>query len=627
MEREQTPGLPGSVAPFGTGGNTPPWQGFAHPEHRPEEYEALLRTLRFALIQLNKFWVELNAFPVFMNEMKGASLNRIERLFTWLMDSPNWTEAVPHPRLIPDLRQPALRKALLELATCVRRARELRAAMQELQDGAVPDMAALVSAQGHLGIALALSRQLGLERGTQIDVQMRIAETATRLARNRRVRKFFGRLATDCAMPEALNLMDAGRIFQTVDHLRKTKPEVLTWRKPQLIGPQQKVRIESWQDRVRPMFEARKRLRELFKSEMLDKSDSISAERLRAIAAALREGGTFRMFNSSYKEAFRHYLELLKPELAAAKGSVTKEAPEAMAARLEEWAGLSEHKAQFEANAEARAFFAPFFRGIDTDFQLAVAVNTWATGLRAELKIQDPGSPEGARDLVFCNRLLEWAFTASDLQLHAAVALCEGDEARTVQGSLLENEYAQGREFADLGNDEEARLLEATRLRDAIKGLMLKPAFGLERLTELRQLVEERLSLLQRMEGALDARASLKTLYLGEDTNLAPIDGATAYGEYIESAGLPEALRQSFLTAYGPSRLNDTRKMVSPARNGLAGVKDHLGRLEAATHGQSRRLEDEPLLDLITRIQRALKHPTQLGEMVDQLRAEGHWRQ
>src|SRR6478736_9465425 len=80
------------------------WQGFAHPAHRAEEYEPLLRTLRFALIQFNKFWVEVNAFPVFMNELKGASVQEIERLFVWLeaaASSP--LVRVPNPRLISEM--------------------------------------------------------------------------------------------------------------------------------------------------------------------------------------------------------------------------------------------------------------------------------------------------------------------------------------------------------------------------------------------------------------------------------------------------------------------------------------------------------------------------------------------
>ena len=104
------------------------------------------------------------------------------------------------------------------------------------------------------------------------------------------------------------------------------------------------------------------------------------------------------------------------------------------------------------------------------------------------------------------------------------------------------------------------------------------------------------------------------------------IEAVLSYVEFIETAGLPESLRNSFLTAYGPARLADTQSLVAPAQNGLLAVKEHLGRLESATYGQTKGLESEPLLDLIQRIQRALKQPQALGEWVDKLKTDARWR-
>lgn len=614
-----------SLAPPAAG--THPWEGFAHPEHRADEYEGMLRTLRFAMIQLNKFWVEVNAFPVFMNELKGASIREIERLLGWLQSSPRWADAIVHPRLIPELRQPSARAALQDFGDCVKRAQALKSAMAELQTAdlaagaagsrAVPD--ALQGAQAHLGAAIALARQLGLDHQSVAEVDARVEEVSARLSRNHRLQGFFSRLATDCGMPEATSLREAGRVFQVSDFVRRTRPEHLPWRKPQILGPQQRIRIEAWADRARPSIEARKRLASRFKIE-----ERVEAERLRSIAAALKCGGAFRAFNSSYKEALRHYQELQKPE-AGAKGQ-PKESPEAMAEQLADWAGYLESKAAFEGNPEAIAFFSPAFKGIDTDFAGALAANAWAGALRLDLKVEDASTAEGARDQAFCARLMEWVFTAPELKLHAVAAMCAGEDARASQGILLEPEYAAGREFSQIGCEEEARLVEATRLRESLAALNWRSSVPLSRLAELRLLLEERLGIARRLEAWEAAQAPLKSLYAGEETDLVPIETARAYVEYIEGAGLPESLRNSFLTAYGPSRLADTAALVAPTQNGLAQVKDHLGRLEVATHGQSKSLEGEPLLDLVNRIQRALKQPQALGEWVNKLKSEPRWK-
>ena len=596
-----------------------PWQGFAHSEHRADEYESLLRTLRFAMIQLNKFWVEINAFPVFMNELKGASIREIERLLVWLETSPRWADVLAQPRLIPELKQPAVRAALAEFSECVRRSRALRGAMTELQFSEFLGISALQEAQPHLGSAISLFRHLSLDQGRPGDVDARIADVTTRLSRNHRLQGFFSRLAKDCGIPEAMSLREAGRVFQVADYVRRTKNETLSWRKPQILGSNQRIRIEAWADRARPSIDARKKLGAHFKL-----GAAVDSERLRSIGAALRGGGAFRLFNGSYKEALKHYHDLVM--LDPSSKSPPKESVDAMANQLCEWAAYLEVKTAFEGNPEARAFFAPSFKGIDTDFQGALAANAWAASLRCELKIDDASTQEGARDAAFCAQLIEWVFNAPDLKLHAVAAICSGEEARACQGILLETEYAAGREFTQIASEDQAKLLESTRLRDHLTVLAWREDVPLSRLLELRLLLEERLSLVRRLDAWDQAKVTLKNFFAGEDTDLLPIEAARAYVEYIEAAALPESLRNSFLTAYGPARLLDTRSLVAPAQNGLAQVKDHLGRLDVATHGQSRMLENDPLLDLVTRIQFALKHPQALGEWVEKMKADARWK-
>jgi len=61
------------------------------------------------------------------------------------------------------------------------------------------------------------------------------------------------------------------------------------------------------------------------------------------------------------------------------------------------------------------------------------------------------------------------------------------------------------------------------------------------------------------------------------------------------------------------------RALVAPAIAGLGHVKEHLRRLEAATHGSSRQFEELPLGDLLQRIQAALKQTASLKSSLELL--------
>jgi hypothetical protein len=593
-----------------------PWTGFAHPSHQPEEFEPLLRTLRFASIQLNKFWVEVNAFPVFMNEMKGASLKQIERLFGWLQAAPAWGDYIPVSRLIPDVCKEPSRGLLLGFVDQVYRVRAIRQELAGLMRAPLADLAALQAAQAQLGVAIALSRQLGLDGGGRAEVQARVDEINACLERNGKLQAFFSRMAGECGLAEATCRTEADRVFQSVDIIRRAPEVIWSWRKPQILGPQQRLRIQAWQDRARPVLEARKRLMARFRLE--DYDGAVTPDQLRSLGAQLQAGGALRAFSSTYKEHLKHYHGLMRLD---GNKAPPKETPAEMAEGLADWAGYIEQKEAFDGNAEAKAFFSPCFRGVDTDFDGALEANAWAAAVRGELKAEDPASPEGHRDAAYCARLVDALFNVPKERLFAALESCTGAGIQFVQSILSEPEYSAGREFAAIGCDDEARLLEATRLRENLLSLGTLPGTPLSRLPQARALADELALLVRRIESASDVQAYLRTSFAGERTDLGVIEAPLAYIEYVRCAGLPESLRNSFLTAYGPQRLQDTRSMVAPALNGLAAVKDHLERLNASTHGASRMLEELPLLDLVHRIQRALKQPGLLAESVQMLRA------
>ena len=67
-----------------------------HPHHATGtgldglDHEAQLRMLRFASIDLQKFWVDIQSFPVFLNTVKGASIQELGVISEWMQASPAW---------------------------------------------------------------------------------------------------------------------------------------------------------------------------------------------------------------------------------------------------------------------------------------------------------------------------------------------------------------------------------------------------------------------------------------------------------------------------------------------------------------------------------------------------------
>jgi hypothetical protein len=584
------------------GGN--PWRGFAHPDHREEELEPLRRTLRFAHIQLNKFWVEINSFPVFMNEMKGASLKQIERLFDWFGAAPSWSAKVTQPRLVPELVQEASRKALLDFTSRVVRARLLRERLGKSLGSGWKNETEMNASIARLDEAFKLAQGLGLEAEGLAQTEGRIREMSVRLERNSRVQGFFARLSSECAFGnEATRLSEAQRVFQAAEIARITPLSVWAWRKLPVMSAQNRPRILAWQERAAPLVEARLRVEPRFRT-----TERVASAQLRLLAEKIGGGGMFRAMSSEYKDAVRRYQELLR---LGPNQKPLKETPAEMAEYLGDWAGYLERKAQVEDGAEAKALFGKHFKGIDTDFAGALEANAWAGCVRDELESEDKGA-----EADFCSRLADALFEAPREKLAQAAELCSGPARQAIQVILAQPEYASGREFAAVACDDETKWMEVTRLRDHLAALGLKPQTRLSDLPALATGVAELRELLGQLDAMPEPRAAFKTAYAGEHTDLGLLASAQDYIDFVYGAGLSEGLRNSFLSSHGPQRLTDTRKLVAPALAGMAHVKEHFRRLAAATHGQSRELEHLPLLDLMNRIQHALKHPELLAEQV-----------
>jgi hypothetical protein len=608
MEKNRPNGL---MVELGTQPVGNPWQGFAHPSHRAEELEPLRRTLRFALIQLNKFWVEVNAFPVFMNELKGASLKQIERLFDWFQAAPSWSARVTQPRLVPELVQEASRKALLDFTSRVVRARSLRAKLEQMLSAKWSTEAEMAAAIARLEEASKLAHSQGLESGGVGETEARIRELSVRLERNSRLQAYFARLSAECGLGmEATSLSTAQRVFQAAEIARQAPLSVWQWRKLPVMSAQNRARILAWQERSLPLLEARRRVEPLFRT-----SERVASAQLRLLAEKIGGSGMFRALSSDYKDAVRRYQELLRLD---PHQKAPKETPAKMAEQLDDWAGYLERKAQVDDGAEAKALFGRHFKGIDTDFAGALEANAWATATRAELESEDKGL-----EADFCSRLADALFEVSQDKLVQAAELCSGPGRQAIQVILAQPDYASGREFAAIACDDEARWMEVTRLRDHLAALGVKPQTRLTDLEALATGVSELRELLKGIEAMAEPRLAFKQAYAGESTDLGLLASAQDYIDFVHEAGLSEGLRASFLSSHGPQRLQDTRKLVAPALAGMAHVKEHFKRLEVATHGQSKDLDNLPLLDLINRIQHALKHPELLAEQVREASSPG----
>ena len=100
------------------------------------------------------------------------------------------------------------------------------------------------------------------------------------------------------------------------------------------------------------------------------------------------------------------------------------------------------------------------------------------------------------------------------------------------------------------------------------------------------------------------------------------IERGLSYVRFVEEAPIPEAMKISFLSLHGPQRFNESKTQVGSVLPSLKPLKEHLQKLENITHNQVVVLEQGPILQLMNRIQEALKHSSQLDVWVEYLKIE-----
>lgn len=583
-----------------------PWKGFAHHEHQNENSEAFIRMMRFVGIQLSKFWVEVQSFPIFLNGLPQLSLQEVETIFHWLQNCPSWKDNVQQAKLIPALIQPESRKSVFDFARDVKSARVLQEKISDQISSEFLNPQLLHSGAQSLARGVGYVRQyhLGTENRAQLIEKINFLKTRVEHVKN--LRDVLDRLAREEGMPLATRPSEVRMVLQGVNCIRNLPQTLIPWRNPRILASHQRVRLQVWKDRAKPLLEARKRLEATFQMERVQDS-----EKLRGISYRLTSAGFFRVFSSSYKNAVQAYRDLLLPELAQQKKR--GESRLQMSERLLDWANYLEQGATFENQPDLKTVFGSLARGFDTDFTSAMAVNSWSQATQEQLK------PELSE---FAQKLTDWIFTCPEKsiqQILASVTPLEADLKRSLDS---DSAFLQDRDLASIQTQDELELADYTELLNLMMRVSYREDGLLLGLESCQVMLEELAFLVKRMEDQPDLKAVFRSSYRGSETDLNLIDQALNYIQSIENAAIPEGLKDSFLSAQGPQRIADSKGLVNGALNSLAAVRDHLDRLNTATQGQIQEWVEGPLPQLMNRIQSALKQPALLSGWVEYLKCQ-----
>ncbi len=581
-----------------------PWKGFAHHEHQNENSDAFIRMMRFVGIQLNKFWVEVQSFPIFLNGLPHLSLREVEIIFQWLQACPAWKEAIQQPKLIPALIQADSRKSVFDFARDVKSARVLQEKITSQISSEFINPHLLGSGAALLAQGADCVRQFDLGTARRGDLIQKIDFLKARVAHVKKVREVLDSLVKDERIPALIRPSEAKILLDGIDQLRKLPQNLISWRNPRILASNQLVRLQVWKDRARPLLEARKKLDAIFFLDRL-----ADPEKLREIAYRLTSAGLLRGFSSAYQSAVQEYRSLLVPEFAekTKKGESRLE----MSEKLLEWANYLEQRFAFDNQSDLKTVFGSLAKGFDTDFGSAMVVNLWATQTRDVLK---PDLND------FAQRWMDYIFSCPEKSVAPVLALIGPLELELRRMIQSDPEFLKDRDLTSIQTQDEAELAALTSLLNVVLRVSYQEDGLLLGLDSCRVMVDELAFLIKRMDENSDVKTNFRTAFRGPETDLALIDQALGYIQMIENAAIPEPLRESFLTAQGPQRIEDSRGLVNSALNSLAAVREHLDRLNTATQGQIQEWVQGPLPELMARIQNALKQPALLPDWVEYLK-------
>jgi hypothetical protein len=401
-------------------------------------------------------------------------------------------------------------------------------------------------------------------------------------------------------------VVEASNILKLKDAISKIPKRIMPWRLPQILAPNQLVRIQALQDRARPLLEGRKRIAARFHIKSVS-----DPQKIRNLAAKLSTGGLLKSFKLPYQEAQRAYQIFLTAQFKHLHQK--KETSLQMSESLNEWASFLEQSEAFDKNVDISKTFGPLFRGIDTAFELAIEANQWAAQLRAEF---------AGEETVFCESLIQFIFKATQDELDAVSAFLRSEEATDVAELIKTRDLRGSITFDEFSARIEVSHAELTRLFTIVRQLEIQNGISFSILKELLQTNEEIIFLNHQIDASADIKSWLKGYHRGIDTDLSVVEQAASYVRAIEQADIPDSLKRNLLSVHGPQRFGENRALVAPALNSLHLLKDQLVRLEAVCRAPAQKHLEAPIPRFQSQLQNALKHPALLGEWVAFLGSE-----
>ena len=581
-----------------------PWRGLAHPDQNLDEAEVFIRSIRFAYIQLSKFWVEVQSFPLFLNAFQDVSIEEIEEIFRWIQNSSTWKDLVTEPRVIPALTQAESKKMLFDFirnVKCVRALSEKIATQQSIE---FLQPSQIYTGFQYLSQAVAVTHKYKLQKFTQEHLEECIDRCQALVEHVQALQSFAAAVEEETGFPLAKHPKEFRQMFQSAQMVRSMPDHLLDWRSPNIIDPHHLSKIQLWQSQAQPLLEARQKLQAQFQLHAL-----VSSEGLKELASVFLEAGFFRLFKKSYRDSVKTYRALLSP----GKAQTRRERPKTMATQLMNWAAYLEQLKTFDTHAEMQATFGSLFEGLDTNFNAAVEVNLWANQIRTQLHVQEDH---------YGRRISEFMFEASEDQLKSFTSLVSELRVGELEKELSTEKFLENHSFSHTLAVEQERLVDFQLLRENITKLKIHSDVLLESLDELKAMTEEVIFLSEQMDSQQELKNCLRSSYRGVYTDLSVIEKAMNYVHFIHQGKIPAKLKSSFLTAQGPQKFDETRQLMNSAMRSLSAVHDLFAQLNDSTQGRVQEIVHLAIPELLNRIQTALRQPALLSSWVEFLKCE-----
>ncbi len=553
--------LKGQVFGIGERPDQHPWYGLVTGKLTAQGGESLIRQLRYLIISLNKVWVEIQTSPLFRQNIKDISIEELESLLLWLENAPDFTQQQIPLKAISELASPEGFRRLIEFVRDVRSLRLLtEQALKHFER--VPEYRMTRSVCDRIEHW----RLDSLKMNQLVDL-IRIQESKKNELEW--VIGFFAELSEKMGSFEPKTLSQAQLIFDSYSQIEALPKKLHGWLRESILGRSQRVKIDAWSKRAKPVLDMESRL-----SEQFDLGAATDPVLLREMASHLKTGGWFYWLNPAFRRAKTEYLSMRKVGTLGPDKIMRLE----MASGLETWASYIEQSRQFMAQSEAVAIFESGFNGIHTDFSSALEVNQWAEDQRSALAENEAKNqveslsvdlPESfdqqleaqEEESRFKQNLLNALLDLTPERVGYVVNSFQSQQAAQVRRVLNErsrylSQSAAVEIFDCLRVEAEKHAdLEFVRFKLTQWGwkdhLVLGEVKGFEQVCDESEFLTARLAELARES------EYLKNTYQGAKSDLAAIDRAIQYVRSIENSKIPETLKPALLTSFGPQRMKD----------------------------------------------------------------------